>query len=132
MAVIIRKILLKGSKGEIEKEALFDSGSTYSCIHPDIAERLGIVEPLPKPRQFLTAKEGEIVEATGRVTLDFYIDDYLLSDEFMVVENLSNGVIIGAKTLQAWRIKLDFEHDQVIVDPRAKKLYLLYNSEPLP
>jgi len=125
MAVIIKEITLKGSKGEAEKEAIFDSGSTYSCIHPDLAKDLEMILPLSKPREFLTAEEGRRVKATGRVTLDFYVDDYLLSDEFMVIEGLSNGVIIGAATLQKWRIKLDFEHDEIVIDPRVKKLWLL-------
>jgi len=56
------------------------------------------------------------------VTLDFYVNDILLSDEFLVVPNLSEEVIIGAATLQKWRIKLDFEHDQVMVDARPAKL----------
>ena len=58
MAVIIKKIRLKGSKGEVEREAIFDSGATYSCIHPKLAERLGAVESLPEPMEFGTAKEG--------------------------------------------------------------------------
>jgi len=43
----------------------------------------------------------------------------------MVIEKLSNGVIIGAKTLQAWRLKLDFESDEIIIDPKVTKLWLL-------
>ena len=37
MACIEKKIILKGSKGETEKIALFDSGVTYSCIEKNIA-----------------------------------------------------------------------------------------------
>ena len=125
MAVIIKRIRLMGSKDEAERDALFDSGSTYSCIHPDLAERLGTVESLPEPMEFSTAKEGEAVTAQGRVTLNFYIDEYRFSDEFMVIEKLSNGVIIGAATLQKWRLKLDFERDEVLIDPRVTKLWLL-------
>jgi len=125
MAVIIKKIRLEGSKGEVEKEAIFDSGSTYSCIHPELARSLGIVDPLPKPMEFGTAEEGRKVTAKGAVRLNFYIGDYRFSDEFMVIEGLSNGVIIGAKTLQGWRLKLDFEKDEIIIDPRVTKLWLL-------
>jgi len=128
MTVIIKKIRLKGSKGEVEKEAIFDSGATYSCIHPELAENLETIIPLPEPMEFGTAKEGERVSAIGRVTLNFYIDDYRFSDEFMVIEGLSNGVLIGAATLQKWRLKLDFEHDEIIIDPRVTKLWLLQLS----
>jgi len=125
MAVIIKEIRLRGSKGEIEREAIFDSGSTYSCIHPELAWALGTIEPLPELMEFSTAKEGEKVTAEGRVTLNFYIGEYRFSDEFMVIEKLSNGVIIGAATLQKWRLKLDFERDEIIIDPKVTKLWLL-------
>ncbi|HDD45061.1 MAG TPA: retroviral-like aspartic protease [Candidatus Desulfofervidus auxilii] len=125
MAVILKKIKLKGSKGEIEKEAIFDSGSTYSCIHPELAKKLGTIEPLPEPMEFLTAEEDRKVIAKGAVRLNFYIGKYRFSDEFMVIDNLSNGVIIGAATLQKWRLKLDFEKDEIIIDPKVTKLWLL-------
>jgi len=125
MAVIIRRIKLRGSKGEAERDAIFDSGSTYSCIHPDLAEYLGTVDPLPEPMEFATAEEGRKVTAEGAVRLNFYLGEYRFSDEFMVIEKLSNGVIIGAATLQKWRFKLDFERDEVIIDPRVTKLWLL-------
>lgn len=120
MAVIIKKIKLKGSKGEIEREAIFDFSSTYSCIRPDLAESLEIVIPLPEPMEFSTAEEDrKKVTAKGAVRLNFYIENYRFSDEFMMIEGLSNGVIVGAKTLQAWRLKLDFEKDEIIIDPRG-------------
>ncbi|MGQ9532770.1 MAG: retropepsin-like aspartic protease [Desulfotomaculales bacterium] len=125
MAVIIRTIRLKGSKGEAEREALFDSGATYSCIHPELAARLAVVEDLPEPVEFQTAKEGERVAAVGRVVPNFYLDDYRFSDEFMVVEGLENGVIIGAATMQKWRFKPDFEKDEIVIDPRVTRLYLV-------
>lgn len=68
-----------------------------------------------------TANEGQYITVTERIALDFYIDDILLSDEFLVVPSLSEEVIIGAATLQKWRIKLDFERDEVIVDPRVAR-----------
>ena len=83
MAVIIKEIRLKGSKGELKREAIFNSGSTYSCIHPELAEVLEIMVSLPEPMEFSTTKEGEKVTAEGRVALNFYIDKYRFSDEFI-------------------------------------------------
>ncbi len=56
--------------------------------------------------------------------LDFEVNEINLSDEFMVVPRLSEEVIIGATTMQKWRIKLDFEHDAVIIEPKVAKLIL--------
>lgn len=125
MAVIQKLIHLEGSKGQAESVALFDSGASYSCIQPAIAEKLGLVETLPRPMSFGTAKNGERLTATQTVRLDFYVDGYRLSDEFMLISDLSEQVVIGAATLQKWRIQLDFEHDQVIIDPRVTHLRLL-------
>jgi len=56
------------------------------------------------------------------VSLDFHLNVYRFSDEFLVFENLSEEFIIGVITMQKWRFKLDFEHDEVIIDPRVTRL----------
>jgi len=43
----------------------------------------------------------------------------------MVIERLNNCIIIGVSTLQKWRLKLDFEKDEIIIDLRVAKLWLL-------
>jgi hypothetical protein len=125
MAIIQKKLSLEGSKGKEEVIALFDTGSTYSCIKPELALKLGIIGKLPRGIELRTAKEGEVLVATQRISLDFYLDGYRFSDEFILLLNLSEPVIIGAKTMQAWRFKLDLENDEVIIDPRVTKLRLL-------
>lgn len=125
MAVIQKMVRLVGIKGEQTVPAIFDSGATYSCIQPELAGRLEVVLALPEPMEFDTAKEGQKASAAGRVSLNFYLDGYRFSDEFMLIPELSEPLIIGAATLQKWRLKLDFEADEVIIDPRVTQLRLL-------
>ncbi len=125
MAVIEKEIGLVGSKGEHELVGLFDSGATYSCIDRDLAKKLGPLDPLPVPLSLETAEAGRTMEVKERASLDFHLDGYRFSDEFMVIPDLSSQLIIGAKTMQAWRFKLDFEADEVIIDPRVTRLRLL-------
>ncbi|MEW5760089.1 MAG: retropepsin-like aspartic protease [Candidatus Thermoplasmatota archaeon] len=125
MAIIQKRIVLIGSKGKEEVDAIFDSGSTYSCIRSDLAKKLEIILPLPEPIELGTAEEGEKVIVKEATRINFYINGLRLSDEFMLIQKLSEPVVIGAKTLQAWRIKLNFETDEVIIDPRVTKLRLL-------
>jgi len=125
MAVIEKTVRLAGSKGEQTVTAIFDSGATYSCIQPRLANKLGIVDALPEPMDFGTAEEGKTLRAKEVVRLNFHLDGYRFSDEFMLIPKLSEPVIIGAATLQKWRMKLDFEADEVIIDPRVTKLRLL-------
>jgi predicted aspartyl protease len=128
MAIVQKKTHFEGSIGTEEALALFDTGSTYSCIRPEIAKKLGIVEKLPRPIVLGTAKEGEGVTANQAVRLDFYIDSYRFSDEFIIIPDLSESVIIGAKTMQAWRFKLDLENEEIIIDPRVTKLRLYFSD----
>ena len=125
MAIITKKLKLAGSKGKKELEGLFDSGSTYSCIKRALAEKLGKIDSLSEPLKFDTAEEGENVEAKEHMSLIFYLNGYRFSDEFMIIPKLSEEVIIGASTMQKWRFKLDFENEDVIIDPRVTRLRLL-------
>jgi hypothetical protein len=124
MSIIKLPIRYEGSQGEKALITLFGSGATYSCINEDYVKGLSKLDKLRKSKFVGTATEGHYVEIKYRVTLDFYIDDIQLSDEFMVVPALSEEAILGVTTLQKWRIKLDFEHDAVIVDPKIAKFIL--------
>lgn len=124
--MIIRiPLRFEGSKGEKNLYALFDSGATYSCISEESVEDLEELLKLHTPLRLSTASAATFMEITHRTTLDFYHEEVRLSDEFLVVPGLSEEVIIGASTMQKWRLKLDFENDKVIVDPSVAKLILI-------
>lgn len=125
MSIIKMPLLFIGSKGEKHLYTLYDSGANLSCIHPGVLEGLEVPVSLGRPRLVGTASEGHYIEVSQRVSLDFYMDDILLSDEFLVIPGLSEEAIIGAATMQKWRIKLDFEHDKAIVDPKVAKMQLV-------
>ena len=126
MAVIIKKIKLAGSKGKEEIEAIFDSGATYSCLKPELAKRLGANYKISEPIILETAKQNENLKVEEVIYLDFYINGYRLRDEFLIVQRISENIIIGAATLQKWKMKLDFENDEVIIDPKVTKFRLLF------
>src|SRR5215213_4654241 len=113
--LIERDLEFEGSRGQTTLATLFDSGATYSCIS---ADKIGLLEQsikLPKPIDVETASVGNILRITHRAPLDFYVNGLRLTDEFMIVPGLSEEAIIGATTMQKWKIKLDFENDEVIV-----------------
>ncbi len=124
MSIIKLPIRYEGSQGEKVLYTLFDSGATFSCINARDVEGIEKPSRLNKPKIVATASEGHFMEIKHRVAVDFYIDDIMLSDEFMVVPDLSEEAILGVTTLQKWRIKLDFEHDSVIIDPKIAKFIL--------
>lgn len=125
MSIIKLPLLYSGSLGEKRLYSLFDSGANLSCIHPDFVDGLEIATGLGVKRLISTASEGHFIEVSQRVTLDFYIGDVFISDEFLIVPGLTEEAVIGAVTMQKWRIKLDFEHDTVHVDPKVMKMQLI-------
>lgn len=125
MSVIKLPLLFVGSRGEKRLYALFDSGANLSCIHPAYIDQIANTELLPNPRFVLTASEGRRIEVKHRVIVDFWINDVMVSDEFLLVPGLTEEAVIGAATMQKWRIKLDFEHDTVHVDPKVMKMQLI-------
>jgi len=125
MSVLKFPLLFVGSKGEKIIYTLFDCGANLSCINPDYIEDIAEMQALGRIRKLAAASEGHFIEVKNRVVFDFYINDILLSDEFLVVPGLSEEAIIGSATLQKWRIKLNFEDDKVEVDPKVAKLQLI-------
>ena len=124
MGIIRIPLRFEGLIGEKMVYALFDSGATFSCLRPDIAAQIEEAKALRHPMEVATASEGHYVKINEALRADFYYGDIRLSDEFMVVPALNEEAIIGVNTLQKWRIKLDFEHDTVIADPKVSKLIL--------
>ncbi|MBI4700378.1 MAG: retroviral-like aspartic protease [Deltaproteobacteria bacterium] len=125
MPPVEKPIELVGSKASATVLALFDSGASVSCIDRALAERLGTPVALPRPRRFGTAERGRELVVDEGVHLDFRFKGLDLFADFFVVAALAEQVIVGAQTLHAWRMKLDFEHDDVLVDPRVARLRLV-------
>ncbi len=124
MSIIRLPLHFEGSQGEKTLYCLFDSGATFSCISEAAIKNLENPTKLRKPLEVATAAEGHYLRIKERIAVDFYYNDIRLSDEFMVIPGLSEDVILGVNTFQKWRIKLDFEHDTVIIDPKVAKAIL--------
>lgn len=124
MSIIRIPLRFTGSKGERMVYALFDSGATYSCLNTTIANEIETPAKLFEPMEIATASSAHFVIIEEAMRADFYHEDIRLSDEFMVVPGLSEEAIIGVNTLQKWRIKLDFEHDKVIINPKVAEYIL--------
>lgn len=124
MSLLEREVLLKGNRGQLSAVALFDSGASYSCIRRDVAESIGVLDPLDEPLEFSTADEGTVIRAELSIRLSFFFPDTdrRFTDEFIVLDTLSEPLIIGAKTMQAWRIRLDFENEEILYDKKMHKL----------
>jgi hypothetical protein len=126
VSVLQKEILLVGSEGRRRCNALFDSGSSVSIIRRDLAESLQPLSPLVDLENwvFETAQEGQLVQVRFSVALTFHFDDSKenFHDEFFVFDECSEEVIIGARTMQMWKIVLDFQNDDIRYPKTAMRL----------
>ena len=112
------QVPFEGSNGQQMLSVLFDQETTFSCIHPGIALKIGVPQKMRRSLNIVNRKKNLLYVANEKIVSDFNIHGIRLSDEFAVIPNLGEDAIIGDTTLQKWRIKLDFEHDTVIIDPK--------------
>jgi hypothetical protein len=117
-------VRFEGVNGEKTLYTLFDSAATFSCIHSEHVNDIAEPNKMRTPLEVATDSAGTYLKINERIIPNFYINDIRMSDECMVVPNLSEDAIIGVTTMQKWRIRLDFEHDTVIIDPKIAKAIL--------
>ena len=125
MPIIKLPLRFEGAKGKKTLYALFDSGANLSCINEEFANEIANLEAFLHPRKLATASEDHFIKVTHVILSDFYINGVRISDEFLVVPQLSEEVIIGATTMRKWRIKLDFNQSSVFVDPKVERLQII-------
>jgi len=124
MGLIVKKLRVVGDRGEKRLEVLFDTGAGASFIRRDVADRIVTSLRLPSPKTFTLGDGVGRLRVNETAILYIYIGGVEISDNFIVAPRLADEVIIGASTLQKWRIKLDLDNERVIVDKRMARLLL--------
>ena len=124
MSLLALPCVLVGNRGRTSTICLFDNGASYSVIRRETAERIARLDPLPEPLVFETADKDGFITANYAVLLEFFLEDAprRFTDEFMVMDTLSEDLIIGATTMQKWQIKLDFVSETVVYDRKMHRL----------
>ncbi len=81
---------------------------------------------LREPLRMATADSNNFMVVEYATRSNFSVsNDVELSDEFFVLDDLSEEAVIGALTMKKWKMKLGFEHDRVEVDPRMAKMQIV-------
>jgi len=123
MGLIYQQLPIQGNKRKRRVEALFDSGASECFIRDNLARTIGRSMRLSQPKWVELGrgrlKVSEAIEAT------ITINGYRLHWYFVLIPQLTEEVIIGADFFQRWKIKLDPEHERILVDPKALRLKLV-------
>ena len=123
MGLIYKQLRVQGDLGERELRALFDTGSSRCLIRMDIAHEIATVNKSPDKLRFQTA--SGILETQEAITSTIWIDEHPLLWFFIVAAELPEELILGADFFQVWKIRLDPENEEIILDPSALELKLL-------
>lgn len=62
------------------------------------------------------------MEAREAAFLNVTIDDLTVVVDTLVVDELTEDLIFGAKDMQAYKIHLDLENEEIVTDPKAVRL----------
>lgn len=123
MIGVYKFIKLYGNKGTKEVKALFDSGASESFIRADIAKELASPTRLPNPKTFEMGRGS--LKVTRAMIGDVQLNGSSLFATLLVVSNLSEELILGADFFQRWKIRLNPENEEFILDKDALKLKLV-------
>ena len=124
MGLIVKKLPVFGDKGRKRVQVLFDTGASSSFVRRGIAESLATILKLPSPEVYTLGDGVGRLRATETAVLYVVVKGIRISDNFIVVSKLSDEIILGANTLQKWRVKLDLENEDILIDRRVSRLLL--------
>jgi len=125
MGLIVKRLIVEGDKGKKDVAALFDSGASASFIRKDIAKNVASIVKLPTTYKFMQGDgKHEIVIQHG-VMINLTINDITVFQSLLVADQLSEELIVGADTMQHWKIKLDPENEDVMIDKKVLELKLV-------
>ncbi|MFQ5825090.1 MAG: retropepsin-like aspartic protease [bacterium] len=125
MGLITKQLLLEGDKGKTDVVALFDTGASASFIKREIAQNLATIVKLPTPWTFIQGDGKNEITIQNGIMVNLTINDITIFQQILVADELSEELIIGADTMQRWKIRLDPEHEDVIIDRKVLDLKLV-------
>lgn len=125
MGLIIKQLKVMGDKGEAMVNCLFDTGASDSFIRRDIQEKIATSSLLREPKVFSLGLRKGRLETNKVAFFDIELPEGRIFDYAAIASSLGEEMIIGAGTMQKYRIKLDLEHDDIILDKKALELKLV-------
>lgn len=87
-------------------KAVLDSGSFFSIIRKNKVPEGAQVVWWTSPQEFKTAAGGGKLKVIGELPLIITMDEKMVEDSVLISPELSQEMLIGAKTMQAWDISI--------------------------
>lgn len=125
MGEILKKIKVRSKlTKELDLMLFFDSGSPYTIAKKSAAKRLDGIMKLAKPKKFSGLGNGDF---SSHYALDFEVkllDFWCLHLCYVVDDDIleeDEDILIGHDFMQKFKIGLDFDKEDLILDKYALK-----------
>lgn len=125
MGMVSKRIRIRGDRGALFAEALFDTGASKSLIRRDIAHKVATLLRAPTPWTFQLGDGKGKLRTNEMVGLFFQLKGVPIAHTFIVARYLSEEVIIGTDLMQFWKIKPDPIREDVTIDKKLIQLKLV-------
>jgi hypothetical protein len=101
-----------------------DTGALHTVIRAAIARQLATPAPLPRPISVQFASGRGKIRQT--VNLSLRIDGHEVVTTALVLEGLSEELVVGAEFFQRYKVVLDPEREEIrFTDPEALKVKII-------
>lgn len=125
MGLISKQLEVIGDKQKIKVQALFDTGASASFIRKDLADQIATVVRMPSPWMFILGDGKGRVRAEHCLHVDIIIKGIRIFHQLIAVKDLGEEMIIGPDILQRWRIELNPEREDILIDKKVTELKLM-------
>lgn len=125
MGLIAKQLEVIGDKQKIKVQALFDTGASASFIRKDLADQIATVVRMPSPWMFILGDGKGRVQAEHCLHVDIIIKGIRIFHQLIAVKDLGEEMIIGTDILQRWRIELNPEREDILIDKKVTELKLM-------
>jgi len=123
--MVVKKFTLRGDKGAVGVNALFDTGASKSLIRRDIAIRIGTILTGRTPWRFILGDGRRTITTKEMVSGIFNVKGVSVPHTFIVAPHLSEDVVIGTDIMQFWKIRPDPAKEDLVVDKKLIQLKLV-------
>lgn len=123
--MVSKRIRIRGDRGHILAEALFDTGASKSLIRRDVAVKVASPLKTPIPWTFQLGDGKGRLKTNEMVGLFFQLKGVPIAHTFIVARYLSEEVIIGTDLMQFWKIRPDPVREDILIDKKLIQLKLV-------
>lgn len=125
MGMVFQKVKVRGDKGSLDVNALFDTGASKSLIRRDVAKRIGTLLRSGKPWIFQLGDGKGRLQTREMMGIYFLLKGVPIVQTFIVSPSLSEEMIIGMDLMQFWKIRPDPVKEDILIDKRLIQLKLV-------